>query len=189
MVWKNLHPLPFASLFGKFVACSWEVVVLCHPFDRSLLSLVFPPLACLPWGRIGWSSWSGDSKAWLKEVSIVSLFSVMLMGTPGIGRAGFLWFLVIGSVLFLVSCYFYCFFRWAFIHFLKRHPLILLCKFTTSGDCQGHTQGACLHIFFIVFGCSGSCFKNNQISLKIIWAISCLFSPSPCWCYSHVKFK
>ena len=49
-----------------------------------------PPLACLPWGRIGWSSWSGDSKAWLKEVSIVSLFSVMLMGTPGIGRAGFL---------------------------------------------------------------------------------------------------
>ena len=43
-----LAPLPFASLFGKLVACSWEVVVLCHPFDRSLLSLVFPPLACLP---------------------------------------------------------------------------------------------------------------------------------------------
>ena len=45
---------------------------------------------------------------------------------------------------------------------VKRYPLILLCKFTTSGDCQGHTQGACLHIFFIVFGCSGSYFKNNQ---------------------------
>ena len=43
-----LASLPFASLFGKLVACSWEVVVLCHPFDRSLLSLVFPPLACLP---------------------------------------------------------------------------------------------------------------------------------------------
>ena len=43
-----LASLPFASLLGKLVACSWEVVVLCHPFDRSLLSLVFPPLACLP---------------------------------------------------------------------------------------------------------------------------------------------
>ena len=46
-----------------------------------------------------------------KRLGVFSLFSVMLMGTPGIGRAGFLWFLVIGSVLFLVSCYFYCFFR------------------------------------------------------------------------------
>ena len=27
-----------------------------------------PPLACLPLGRIGWSSWGGDSKTWLKEV-------------------------------------------------------------------------------------------------------------------------
>ena len=80
----------FCFTFLKMVACFWKVVVLCHPFDRSLLSLVFPPLACLPWGRIGWSSWGGDSKTWLKEVSIVSLFSVMLMGTPGIGRAGFL---------------------------------------------------------------------------------------------------
>ena len=190
MVWKNLHPLPFASLFWRWWLVFWKVVVLCHPFDRSLLSLVFPPLACLPWGRIGWSSWGGDSKTWLKEVSIVSLFSQWCWWVHQelVGLV-FSRFLVKGSVLFLISCYFYCFFRWAFIHFLKRYPLILLCKFTTSGDCQGHTQGACLHIFFIVFGCSGSCFKNNQISLKIIWAISCLFSPSPCWCYSHVKFK
>ncbi len=43
-----LAPLPFASLFGRKVAWSWKVVVLCHPCDRSLLSLVFPPLACLP---------------------------------------------------------------------------------------------------------------------------------------------
>ena len=71
----------------------------------------------------------------------------------------------------------------AFKHFSFALPLILLCKFTTSGDLARAHHPACLHIFFIVFGCSCSFFKNNQISLKIIWAISCLFSPSPCWCY------
>ena len=32
-----LAPLPFASLFGRKVAWSWKVVILCHPCDRSLL--------------------------------------------------------------------------------------------------------------------------------------------------------
>ena len=35
--WRMLAPLPFASLFGRKVAWSWKVVVLCHPCDRSLL--------------------------------------------------------------------------------------------------------------------------------------------------------
>ena len=35
--WGMLSPLPFASLFGRKVAWSWKVVVLCHPSDRSLL--------------------------------------------------------------------------------------------------------------------------------------------------------
>ena len=50
----------------------------------------------------------------------------------------------------------------AFKHFSFALPLILLCKFTTSGDLARAHHPACLHIFFIVFGCSGSYFKNNQ---------------------------
>lgn len=30
-----LSPLPFASLLERRVACSWKVVVLYHPCDRS----------------------------------------------------------------------------------------------------------------------------------------------------------
>ena len=35
--WGMQSPLPFASFFGRKVAWSWKVVVLCHPCDRSLL--------------------------------------------------------------------------------------------------------------------------------------------------------
>ena len=54
-----------------------------------MLGIILLSLAFLEGGLAGHRG-GGDSKAWLKEVRIVSLFSVMLMGTPGIGRAGFL---------------------------------------------------------------------------------------------------
>ena len=67
--------------------------------------------------------------------------------------------------------------------FLSVIPLILLCKFTTSGDSQGHTQGLVSTFFSLFLGAAAPISKTTRRSLKIIWAISCLFSPSPCWCY------
>ena len=73
--------------------------------------------------------------------------------------------------------------RMAFKYFSFALPLILLCKFTTSGDSQGHTQGLVSTFFSLFLGAAAPISKTTRISLKIIWAISCLFSPSPCWCY------
>ena len=87
---KCLEDAGSSSFCGRKVAWSWKVVVLCHPCDRSLLfGCHLLSLAFLEGGLAGHRG-GGDSKTWLKEVSIVSLFSVMLMGTPGIGRAGLL---------------------------------------------------------------------------------------------------
>ena len=55
--------------------------------------------------------------------------------------------------------------RMAVKYFSFALPLILLCKFTTSGDLARAHHPACLHIFFIVFGCSCSFFKNNPCPL------------------------
>ena len=118
-----------------------------------------------------------------KRLGVFSLFSVMLMDTLG-GVAGLLFSkFVCWNAYFFVFLLLFLFPGVAFIHFLKRHPLILLCKFTTSGDCQGHTQGLVSTFFSLFLGAAAPISKTNWISLKIIWAISCLFSPSPCWCY------
>ena len=139
-IWKNLLPLPFTSLFGRKVAWSWKVVVLCHPCDRSLLlECHLLSLAFLEGGVAGHRRVGTRRPGWKRfRLSLFSQWCWWLH--MGIGRIILLkffglrwrpfWFLL----LFL-------FLGVAFIHFLKRHPLILLCKFTTSGDCQGHTQG------------------------------------------------
>ena len=72
----------------------------------------------------------------------------------------------------------------AFKYFSFALPLILLCKFTTSGDSQGHTQGL-VSTFFSLFLGAVAPFSKTTLApwVKIIWAISCIYSPSPCWCY------
>ena len=152
----------FCFTFLKMVAWSWKVVVLCHPCDRSLLSLMFPPFACLSWRRSGWFLWWWVvSESWKKRGFDCLSFLGDVDGYAGIWQGCCSLSLFVGMRPFCFLLLF-LFLGVAFIHFLKRHPLISLCKFTTSGDSQGHTQGACLQIFFIVFGCSGSYFKNNQ---------------------------
>ena len=155
-----LAPLPFASLFGRKVAWSWDGSPLPFLWQVSFIWMS-PPFACLPWGRSGWFCFGSRSPGW-KEVRGILSFLGDVDGYFGIWQGCCSLSLVVGMRPFLFFYCFYCFLGWAFIHFLKRYPLILLCKFTTSGDCQGHTRRACLHIFFIVFGCSGSYFKNNQ---------------------------
>ena len=150
---------------GRRVACSWKVVVLCHPCDRSLLlGCHLLSLAFLE-GRVAGFCGGSRSPGW-KEVRSILSFLGDVDGYFGGWQGCCSLSLVVGMRPFLFFYYFYCFLGWAFIHFLKRYPLILLCKFNTSGDCQGHTLGACLHIFFIVFGCSGSYFKNNQAGFE-----------------------
>ena len=84
-----LSPLPFASLFGRKVACSWKVVVLCHPCDRSLLfGCHLLSLAFLEGGVAGFVLGLGVLGE--KRLGVFSLFSVMLMDTFGVGRAAVL---------------------------------------------------------------------------------------------------
>ena len=84
--WGMLAPLPFASLFGRKVACSWKVVVLCHPCDRSLLfGCHLLSLAFLEGGVAGFVLGLGVLGE--KRLGVFSLFSVMLMDTFGVGRA------------------------------------------------------------------------------------------------------
>ena len=89
-VWGMLAPLPFASLFGRKVAWSWKVVVLCHPCDRSLLlgchllSLSYLEGGVLVFVLMGLGVLDE------KRLGVFSLFSVMLMDTPGFGRAAVL---------------------------------------------------------------------------------------------------
>ena len=81
-----LAPLPFASLFGRKVAWSWKVVVLCHPCDRSLLfGCHLLSLAFLEGGVAGFVLGLGVLGE--KRLGVFSLFSVMLMDTFGVGRA------------------------------------------------------------------------------------------------------
>ena len=178
-----LAPLPFASLFGRKVAWSWKVVVLCHPCDRSLLlECHLLSLSFLEGGVAGFCVDGSRSPGWKEVRGILSFFGDV-DGYAGIWQGCCSLSLVVGMRPFLFFYYYYCFFGWAFIHFLKRHPLILLCKFTTSGDSQGHTQGLVSTFFSLFLGAAAPVSKTTRISLKIIWAISCLFSPSPCWCY------
>ena len=83
-------PLPFASLFGRKVAWSWKVVVLCHPCDRSLL--LGCHLLSLAFLREEWLVFVVMGLGVLdeKRLGVFSLFSVMLMDTPGFGRAAVL---------------------------------------------------------------------------------------------------
>ena len=152
----------FCFTFLKMVACFWKVVVLCHPCDRSLLfGCHLLSLAFLEGGVAGFCGDGSRSPGWKEVRGILSLLgdvdgyfrglAGLLFSKFGCWNASFFVFLLL--LLFPGV---------AFIHFLKRHPLILLCKFTTSGDSQGHTQGLVSTFFFIVFGCSGSYFKNNQ---------------------------
>lgn len=84
-----LPPLPFASLLERRVACSWKVVVLCHPCDRSLLfGCHLLSLAFLEGGVAGFVLGLGVLGE--KRLGVFSLFSVMLMDTPGFGRAAVL---------------------------------------------------------------------------------------------------
>ena len=77
-----LSPLPFASLFGRKVAWSWKVVVLCHPCDRSLLlGCHLLSLAFLEGGVAGFVLGLGVLGE--KRLGVFSLFSVMLMDTHG----------------------------------------------------------------------------------------------------------
>ena len=77
-----LAPLPFASLFGRKVACSWKVVVLCHPCGRSLLfGCHLLSLAFLEGGVAGFVLGLGVLGE--KRLGVFSLFSVMLMDTHG----------------------------------------------------------------------------------------------------------
>ena len=77
-----LAPLPFASLFGRKVAWSWKVVVLCHPCDRSLLfGCHLLSLAFLEGGVAGFVLGLGVLGE--KRLGVFSLFSVMLMDTHG----------------------------------------------------------------------------------------------------------
>ena len=72
------------------VACFWKVVVLCHPCDRSLLlGCHLLSLAFLEGGVAGFYG-DGSRSPGRKEVLIVSLFLVVLMDTPGFGRAAVL---------------------------------------------------------------------------------------------------
>ena len=178
-----LAPLPFASLFGRKVAWSWKGVVLCHPCDRSLLfGCHLLSLALLEGGVAGFCGDGSRSPGWKEVRGILSFLGDVdgyFRGWQGCCSLN----LVVGMRPFLFFYYYYCFFGWAFIHFLKRHPLILLCKFTTSGDSQGHTQGLVSTFFLLFLGAAAPMSKTTRGALKIIWAISCLFSPSPCWCY------
>ena len=84
-----LSPLPFASLLERRVACSWKVVVLYHPCDRSLLfGCHFLSLAFLEGGVAGFVLGLGVLGE--KRLGVFSLFSVMLMDTLGFGRAAVL---------------------------------------------------------------------------------------------------
>ena len=87
--WGMLAPLPFASLFGRKVAWSWKVVVLCHLCDRSLLfGCHLLSLAFLEGGVAGFVLGLGVLGE--KRLGVFSLFSVMLMDTLGFGRAAVL---------------------------------------------------------------------------------------------------
>ena len=173
----------FCFTFLKMVAWSWKVVVLCQPCDRSLLlGCHLFSLALLEGGVAGFCGDGSRSPGW-KEVRGILSFLGNVDGYFGGWQGCCSLSLVVGMRPFLFFYYYYCFFGWAFIHFLKRHPLILLCKFTTSGDSQGHTQGLVSTFFSLFLGAAAPISKTTRRSLKIIWAISCLFSPSPCWCY------
>ena len=71
-----LSPLPFASLLESRVACSWKVVVLCHPCDRSLLfGCHLLSLAFLEGRVAGFCGGWWVSESWVKEVrGILSFF-------------------------------------------------------------------------------------------------------------------
>ena len=177
------------SASSSFCFTFWKKGGLVLEGSNSLPSLwqvsfvrMSPPFACLSEGGVaGFCGDGSRSPGWKRFRQ--SLFSQWCWWVHmGIGRTILLkvfglrwrpfWFLL----LFL-------FLGVAFIHFLKRHPLILLCKFTTSGDSQGHTQGLVSTFFSLFLGAAAPISKTTRISLKIIWAISCLFSPSLCWCY------
>ena len=80
----------FCFSFLKMVAWSWKVVILCHPCDRSLL--LGCHLLSLAFLREEWLVFvvMGFGVLDEKRVVVFSLFSVMLMDTPGFGVAAVL---------------------------------------------------------------------------------------------------
>ena len=161
-----LAPLPFASLFGRKVAWSWKVVVLCHPCDRSLLfGCHLLSLAFLEGGVAGFCGDGSRSPGWKEVRGILSFLGDVdgyFRGWQGCCSLS----LFVGKRPFLFFYYFSCFLGWAFIHFLKRYPLDFTLQIYHKRRLSRAHPGACLHIFFIVFGCSGSYFKNNQDILE-----------------------
>ena len=105
-----LSPLPFASLLERRVACSWKVVVLYHPCDRSLLfGCHLLSLAFLEGRVAGFCGGWWVSESWVKEVRGILSFLGDVYGYFGIWQGCCSLSLVVGMRPFLFFYYFYCF--------------------------------------------------------------------------------
>ena len=135
---------------------------------RSLLLVVFPPSAfTFLVNRGGCSSRYGRGmKSRSNLVLYVQVFSSSVVLMEEYGAAQLLTFsFVMVSFAWDGTLLLNCCKMVVQVFFSFALPLILLCKFTTSGDLARAHRPACLHIFFIVFGCGCSFFKNNPCPL------------------------
>ena len=73
---------------------------------------------------------------------------------------------------------------WRSSIFLLRYPWFYFANLPQAAIWQGHTIRL-VSTFFSLFLGAVAPFSKTTLApwVKIIWAISCIYSPSPCWCY------